>query len=179
MKKNKEKSAKEKCKIYEDYDWITLCKDGTLKKLKVIELEKYLAYHDIKLPKNKQQNSDKVDIIKAHVGRNIYDQMITSADLGQNNLNYSNTDSDESSHSVDSVIVGAHSCLDSDASDSETSESSDTGSSDDDYNVKELGDSRVISKVNDVPISSQILSSKETNSFTDLSISSKRASLIL
>ena len=55
--------------------------------------------------------------------------MITSADLGQNNLNYSDTDSDESGHSVDSVIVGAHSCLDSDASDSEPSE---TGSSDDD-----------------------------------------------
>ena len=106
-----------------------------------------MTYHDIKLPKKKQQKSDKVDIIQAHVGRKIYDQMITSADLGQNNLNYSDTGSDESSHSVDSVIVGAHSCLDSDTSDSETSE---TGSSDDDYNVKELGDSRVISKVNDV-----------------------------
>ena len=107
MKKNKEKSAKERCKIYEDYNWTTLCKDGTLKKLKVVELEKYLTYHDIKLPKNKQQKSDKVDIIQAHVGRKIYDQMITSADRGQNNLNYSDTDSDESGHSVDSVIVGA------------------------------------------------------------------------
>ena len=54
-----------------------------MKKLKVVELEKYLTYHDIKLPKNKQQKSDKVDIIQAHVGRKIYDQMITSADLGK------------------------------------------------------------------------------------------------
>ena len=47
--------------------------------------------------------------------------MITSADLEQNNLNYSDTDSDESSDSVDTVIVVAHSFLDIDASDSETS----------------------------------------------------------
>ena len=41
----------------------------------MVELEKYLTYHDIKLPKNKQQKSDKLDIIQAHVGRKIYDQM--------------------------------------------------------------------------------------------------------
>ena len=86
--------------------------------------------------------------------------MITSADPGQNNLNYSETDSDESGHSVDSVIVGAHSCLDSDASDSETSE---TGSSDDDY-VKELGDFQVIIKLNDVAETLSIDNSSDSDS---------------
>ena len=70
MKTNKEKSAKERFKIYVDYDWTTLCKDGTLKKLKVVEHEKYLTYQ---LPKNKKQKSDKVDITQTHVGRKIFD----------------------------------------------------------------------------------------------------------
>ena len=90
--------------------------------------------------------------------------MITSADPGQNNLNYSDTDLDESSHSVDTVIVGTHSCLDNYTIDSETSETSKTGISDDDYNVNEFRDSRIVSKVNDVAETLSIENSNDSDS---------------
>ena len=61
---------------------------------------------------------------------------------------------------MDSVIVGAHSCLDSDAGDSETSE---TDSSDGDY-VKELGDSQVIRKLNGVAETLSIDNSSDSDS---------------
>ena len=65
--------------------------------------------------------------------------------------------------SVGSVILGIHLCLDSDASDSETSQTG--GSFHDDYNVHELGNFRVVSKVNDVAETASIDNSSDSESF--------------
>ena len=58
--------TEQKNKTYKDYDWMTLFNNGSLNKLKVNELDKYLHYH--KLCKSlKLKKREKVNFIKAHI----------------------------------------------------------------------------------------------------------------
>ena len=56
----------EKDRTYDEYDWISICNDGLLKKLTVADLNKYLVHnkmvHCLKLKK-----AEKVRIVQGHI----------------------------------------------------------------------------------------------------------------
>ena len=60
-----EVQKKRENKNYNDYDWLQLFISGTLEKLNVKELDKYLDKH--KLPKYRKLKGEKVDIISTHI----------------------------------------------------------------------------------------------------------------
>ena len=52
-------------KTYADYDWLKLLLNGSLTKLKVKELDKYLSKHE--LPSKRKLKNEKIQIIAAHI----------------------------------------------------------------------------------------------------------------
>ena len=63
VNERKKKKQAEINQRYSDYNWSEMIEKNTLKSLKVMELEKYLQYHN--LPINGKKN-DKIKQIKAH-----------------------------------------------------------------------------------------------------------------
>ena len=71
-KKIKRKTARTKLredikrKAYSDYDWQKLVTDGTLKKLQVVELNKYFRHHNFEKDIFRKGKNEKILMIIAH-----------------------------------------------------------------------------------------------------------------
>ena len=106
--------TEQKNKTYKDYDWMTLFKNGSLNKLKVNELDKYLHYH--KLCKSlKLKKREKVNFIKAHIASTCLQE--ETADE-----NYWESDDDsliDSDDSADDLVLENTVASSSDSSDME------------------------------------------------------------
>ena len=65
MEEKAKEAAAAKNKTYEEYDWESLMKEKSLKKLRVRELDKYLLHHKLK-KMLKYSKADKVHFIQRH-----------------------------------------------------------------------------------------------------------------
>ena len=78
IKKIKRKTARTKLKedikrkAYSDYDWQKLVTDGTLRKLQVVELNKYFQHHNFEKDIFRKSKKEKILMIIAHLTKTHY-----------------------------------------------------------------------------------------------------------
>jgi len=79
VRKEETKRAKqdEEAKGYNDYSWEELFKSGTLKKLKVSELDKYILHHN--LTTRKMKKAEKLELLSAHISKGLFDRILTQS----------------------------------------------------------------------------------------------------
>ncbi|XP_035690603.1 uncharacterized protein LOC118425678 [Branchiostoma floridae] len=116
LAENKRKACQEK--MYEDYDWEGLYREGLLANLRVAELDKYLSHHNL-LGKGKGKvKGRKVDMVRAHIGKTVCSRLLSddSSDESEaEDVSSSESDSDMSDVEDEVVLqVGANASSDSD-----------------------------------------------------------------
>ncbi len=133
----------EKKKTFSDYDWQKLFNDGSLSRLKVCELDKYLRNYNIRST-YKLKKKDKVRLIQRHIARASDMQLnddqekdleeYTEQEIENESQSYSEIDSSESSDDSGYDIVIADTHLSNSSSD-ESNELNDDNRPDDSVDV--------------------------------------------
>ena len=123
-----EVQKKRENKNYNDYDWLQLFISGTLEKLNVKELDKYLDKH--KLPKYRKLKGEKVDIISTHIlgTPEFRSRKVTANELQTTTTDISDTNSSDSES--ENAIIGVIDSDDCFSDNSETSSTADISDSD-------------------------------------------------
>jgi hypothetical protein len=141
--KRKEMLEMEKKKTFSDYDWQKLFDDGSLSKLKVCELDKYLRNYNIRST-HKLKKKGKVRLIQRHIARASDMQLnddqekdldeYTEEEIENESQSHSQIDSSESSDDSGDDIVIADTHLSNSSSD-ESNELNDDNRPDDSFDV--------------------------------------------